>query len=163
MKTVLKWLFALLLGYLSFAFFSGVFSDSPDNTGMLTETPEQVAQDEQKPISKIGVADCLTNKNGIITPDAEHLYSLDKMTVFQSIPDGLLMRVPRIVNYDDPLHSQNESDTAFLKTDRDFADGAMLNGYLAAYRGTYEYQTTEKTIKKVLAFKLVNKTLPTKK
>jgi hypothetical protein len=150
MKTVLKWIFGILGGLIILGAINTYFPELtnttpvPDNTEMLTETPEQSTKDEQKPISKMGVADCLTNKNGIITPDTEHLYNLDKMTVFQSIPDGLLMRVPRIVNYDDPLHSQDESDTAFLKTSRDFADGALLNGHLAAYKGTFQYLAYKK-------------------
>ena len=157
MKGVLKWIFGILGGLIIVGVISSYYS--PNNTEVLTETSEQVALDEQKPISKIGVFDCLTNSGGVITPDSEHLYSLSKMTVFQSLPDGVLMRAAQSIEE----RLQALEDVAFLKTDQDFADGAMLNDYLAAYRGTYEYTTTDERNKKVLAFKLVNKTLPTKK
>lgn len=152
MKRILLWILVLLGALIVF----GMMGSSPDNTEVLTETPEQFAQDEEKPISKIGVADCLSNSGGVITPDKEHLYSLNNMVVSQSIPDGVLMQLAP--NLDEPRLVL--TDNAFLITDRDFADGAMLNGYLAAYRGTYEYSTTNGLNKKVLAFKLVNKVSP---
>ena len=155
MKSVLKWIFGILGGLIIFGVISSYYS--PDNTEMLTETPEQAAMDEKKLISTRGVADCLSNKYGVITPDTDYLYSLNKMVAFQSLPDGLLIQIAR--NLDEPQLVL--TDVAFLKTDRDFADGAMLNGYLAAYKGTYEYTTTDERRKKVLAFKLVKKTLQT--
>ena len=156
MATLLKWIFGIILGIF---IFGAIASYTDNNTQVLTETPEQSAMDEEKPVSKIGVFDCLTNTDGVITPDQEHLYSLNKMTVFQSLPNGVLIEVAP--NIEVPIRVK--MDTAFLKTDRDFADGAMLNGYLAAFRGTYEYNTKDERNKKVLAFKLVNKTSSEKK
>ena len=163
MKTVLAWVGAIALCFVLYGVLrpyipldtlpvlNAVLRPyvAPHPTDVLMETPEELARDAAKPISKIGVFDCLTNSGGVITPDREHLYSLNKMAVFQSLPGGVLMQVsPQ--EFEEKMAAQffGLADTAFLKTNQDFADGALLNGYLAVHIGTYEYTTKDERQKK---------------
>ena len=81
-------------------------------------------------------------------PEKNILYSLNTTEVMQSAPGGVLVRINTIMGPSSP------SDVAFIYTNENFVDGAILNGRYAYYVGVYKYQTVLGSEKNVYAFRL---------